>query len=79
MAVITVSVRDDVEKKFRRAAAAIYGKGKGSLGKAITEALEEWSDKKTDVERALKLLEQGFEMGRITYKKRAELHERSSN
>lgn len=62
---ITVSVKRDVEERFRRLAGATYGKHKGYLGKAVTEAMKEWERKKmaTDVNvRALKMLETGIKM-----------------
>lgn len=77
--VITVSVQEDVEERFRKLAGIAYGKHKGYLGKAITEAMKEWEKRKkeTDVNaRALEMLKKGFNLGGITYKKRAELHER---
>lgn len=36
-------VRDEVEKKFRRLAMAVYGYGRGSLSKAAEEAFERWT------------------------------------
>lgn len=62
---ITVNVEKDVEERFRRLAGATYGKRKGYLGKAITEAMEEWERKKAQVDvnaRALELLETGVKM-----------------
>lgn len=62
---ITVSVEEGVEKTFRKLASATYGKRKGYLGKAITEAMREWEKKKvkTDViARSMKLLEAGIKM-----------------
>ena len=38
--IITVSVRADVEERFRKIAAATHGKKKGYLGRALTEAME---------------------------------------
>lgn len=76
---ITISVKRDVEERFRKLAGATYGKHKGYLGKAITEAMIEWEKKKlsTDVNvRALEMLRKGFKMGKITWKSRDELHER---
>jgi len=76
---ITINIREDVEKKLRQIAAARYGKRKGYLGKAVTEAVEEWARKKeeTDVNaRALAMLKKGFKMGKIKWKSRDELHER---
>jgi len=76
---ITVSVEEDVEERFRKLASATYGKRKGYLGKALTDAMREWEKKKKEVDvdaRALEILRKGFNLGGITYKKRAELHER---
>lgn len=77
MATITINVRDDVENRFRKAAGSKYGKRKGALGQAVTEAMETWM--KTEggnVKRALELLEKGHNGGGLTYKSRDELHER---
>jgi len=76
---ITVNIREDVEKKLRQVAAARYGKRKGYLGKAVTEAVEEWARRKeeTDVNaRALAMLKKGFNMGGLKTKNRSEWHER---
>lgn len=62
---ITVSVDADIEEKFRRLAGATYGSQKGYLGKAITEAMQDWKKKKEEndaVAKALKLLETGIKM-----------------
>jgi len=75
---ITVNVEEDVEERFRKLASATYGKRKGYLGKALTEAMKEWEKrKKYDPNvRALEMLRRGFKMGKITWKSRDELHER---
>jgi hypothetical protein len=76
--VITVSVDVEVEHKFRKVAIMRYGNKKGSLGKALTEAMKSWTEQKSydPNEHALAMLEKGFPLGKITYKNRAELHER---
>lgn len=79
MATITISVDDEVEKKFRKAAEAAYKQKKGRLGKAMTEAMKQWLHQQKQQEitkRQLKLLEKGFKLGEIKYRKREELHER---
>ncbi len=79
MGTITVNVRDDVEKRFRDIAGRRYSKKKGFLGKAITEAMEKWIDEmrqKEIVKRELKVLEEGFDMGKSLFKRREELYER---
>lgn len=76
---ITISVKKDVEERFRKIAGSTYGKHKGYLGKAVTEAMTTWVEKKerSDVNaRALEMLRKGFKMGKITWKSRDELHER---
>ena len=45
--IITVS-RADVEERFRKIAAATHGKKKGYLGRALTEAMEEWAREKEE-------------------------------
>jgi hypothetical protein len=79
MGTITVNVKDEVEKEFRRVASIAHGSEKGYLGKAITEAMQRWIDEKRQkeiAERELKLLEKGFSFGRKLYETRDELHER---
>ena len=79
MAIMTVSVKDDVAKKFRKTAYAAYGRSKGSLGKAVTDALDAWADRQEHVSRTLEMLEKGLPLGRMLYRKREELHERASH
>lgn len=77
MGTITISINDDVEKKFRRTASSKYGKRKGYLGEAITEAMEVWMKSESgNVKKAMELLEKGHNGGRLLYKSRDELHER---
>ncbi|MEK6942095.1 MAG: hypothetical protein AABW85_04535 [archaeon] len=78
MGTITLNVRDKAEEKFRKTAQIKFGMGKGSLGKAASTAFEQWADREMHGSEAklLELLEEGFEMGKIKYKHRAELHER---
>ncbi len=79
MGTITVNVKNDVEKEFRKIVGAVHGTKKGSLGEAITDAMQKWIlDKKQEkiAEEALKLLEQGFKFGKRLYKDRSELYER---
>ena len=77
--IITVSIRADVEERFRKIAAATHGKKKGYLGRALTEAMEEWAREKEQggtVEATLRSLESGVDLGGTKYRHRDELHER---
>ena len=76
--VITVSVDVEVEQKFRKVAIMRYGNKKGSLGKALTEAMKFWTEQKSydPNEHALALMEKGFKMGGLTFKHRSELYDR---
>ena len=78
MGTITISGDDESEGKFRKAVEAVFGTGKGSLGKAASKAFEEWSDREIRGNEAkmLELLEKGFKMGKLKFKARDELHER---
>ena len=42
MAILNLSVSDDLEAQFRRAASNYFGNKKGNLGKAAAEAFEFW-------------------------------------
>ncbi|MEK6888467.1 MAG: hypothetical protein AABX14_05985 [Candidatus Aenigmatarchaeota archaeon] len=77
MATLTVNVSDDIEKKFRKMAGSKYGKRKGYLGEAVTEAMKTWmKSDSSSVKKALELLEKGHNSGGLLYKSRDELHER---
>lgn len=74
---ITVNVEETIEKDFRRVASRKYGKKKGYLGRALTQAMQEWAEKReVDVEaEALALLKTGIKMKKWRFD-RDELHER---
>lgn len=76
MGTITVNVDDATEESFRSRVYQIYGKRKGSLGQAITEAMYEWSRKKEYFDQCMELLMKGVNMGKLKYKSREELHDR---
>ena len=78
MATITVNVKDDVEKRFREVASTVFGKRKGYLGEALTAAMRVWTEEKRNTAevKACDFLNKGFNMGKIKFKKRDELHER---
>lgn len=79
MGTVTVSINDEIERKFRAIAGKLYSRKKGYLGKAITEAMQKWVDEKKQKEIAeeeLKVIDEGFYMGKLLAKKRAELYGR---
>lgn len=75
---ITINVSEETEKEFRKLAKLRYGKRKGALGKAITDAIEALAEKSLyDPDaHALALLKKGFNLGGIKNKDRAKWHER---
>ena len=81
MGTITISVDDDTEKRFREAAKKKLGERKGYLGKATTEALQNWVRKQTQEEiarDALALLETGQHPGKHLYTERKDLYDRAT-
>lgn len=77
MGTITANVDDDTEQTFRTHVYATYGKRKGSIGRALTEAMTQWAQQKTYFDTCMKLLREGINMGKMQYKTRTELHERN--
>jgi len=78
MGTITINIKDDVEKEFRKLVRSVHGAKKGDLGKALTEAMQKWVyEKKQEkiAQEALKLLELKFNFGKRLYSNREELHE----
>ncbi len=75
---ITINISDETEREFRRLAKLKYGKHKGALGKAITDAIKALSDNSNyDPDRhALEMLKSGLNLGGIKNKNRAKWHER---
>ena len=79
MGTITITVKDDIEERFRQTVDETKGKGKGVLGSAASEAMQEWVEKQRQrriAKEMLALLEKGFEMGKFKKVSRDELHER---
>ena len=50
MGEIKVSVSDEKEEKFRKAAMKVFGHKRGSISKAAEEAMEEWAEKRLEEE-----------------------------
>ncbi|MFA4826197.1 MAG: hypothetical protein WC593_13685 [Methanoregula sp.] len=81
MGTITISINDDIEKRFREAAKKKLGDRKGYLGKATAEALESWVNNQTQDEiarDALALLETGYHLGRHACTERKDLYDRTT-
>lgn len=75
---MTVNVGKKTMDEFRKMAESVYGKRKGSLGKAATEAFEQWVDEKKSQDAAVRALEllnkkRRFRIGTLN---REELHVR---
>lgn len=76
---LTMSFEKEDEERIRRLAKEKYGGRKGSLSRVVNEGmshLEEESRKERARQSLLRKLEKGFDMGKILYRNRAELHER---
>lgn len=79
--VITISLKEDVEKDLRRLAVQKYGKTKGSLAKVVTEAVQELKKRETMDPGSALILEvmekiKGKGYGGLKKYKREELYER---
>ncbi len=61
---ITVNLDEVIEKEFKEKARLKYGKKKGSLAKAMNQALEQWlkSDGSDALRENLRFLESGIGM-----------------
>ncbi len=76
---LTVNVNAEVEKKFRQVAKATQGGKKGYLGKALTDAMQKWTDEKeatVAVAAAMAMLAEGLDLGGLRNVRRVELHGR---
>lgn len=76
---ITVNVDEKTMARFRKFVRAKYGKRKGSLGKAASDAFNTLiaeSESERANEHALELLKKGFNLGGFKIRDRGELHER---
>lgn len=78
MGTITVNVSDETEQIFRTTVQEKLGKEKGVLGKALDQAMKQWTEEKRQNvirQRILQRISKGFTMGKKLYKKRADLYE----
>jgi len=79
METITININKETKDIFKETVSREYGLGKGKLGKAVNEALMKWVEEKRQKEIADEMramMKKGFNMGKIKYKNRDELHER---
>lgn len=79
MGTITINVSDAVEHEFRDLIREQFGTRKGTIGKAVEEALHSYVEKKKQADsgrEAIALMNKGYKLGKIQYKSREELHER---
>ncbi len=79
MGVITVSMDDETEARFRKRAVEKLSKKKGYLGEAITEAVNKWLEEeegKAATDELMRIMDKGFHMGRKLYTKREDLYDR---
>jgi hypothetical protein len=54
---LTVSVNEESERRFRKLALSKYGKKKGTLGKALTAAMDKWVEQVEGADLTAKTLE----------------------
>ena len=76
---ITINVDQQTSKKFRKLAAIRYGRRKGYLGRAFSNAIKSWVEKQEneDIDMlAIEELRKGYNLGGLKYKHRGDLHER---
>jgi len=79
MGTITISIDDEIEKKFRDRAKKVHGERKGALGQAVAEAMNLWVAEKDQQEiarDALLLMKKGHQLGAKNYRTRDDLHDR---
>ncbi len=82
MGTITISIDDEVERKFRERVKRVHGERKGALGQAATEALDLWVGKKSQEEiakTALALMETTYNLGTWQYTSRDDLYGRTNS
>ena len=63
MAIITISVKDNVNREFRESVKKKLGQGKGVLAKAVEEAMGKWirDEKQKEIaERQKELMKKGL-------------------
>lgn len=74
---VTINLDESIEKKFKEKARLKYGDRKGSLAKALNDALEKWlkGDDEDILHENMKLLNTGVKMKKWEFE-RKDLYER---
>ncbi|PIN73497.1 hypothetical protein COV20_04715 [Candidatus Woesearchaeota archaeon CG10_big_fil_rev_8_21_14_0_10_45_16] len=78
MGTITINVDDQLEQQFRATVEQKLGTGKGKLGQAVQEALDNWIARKRQYEiseRQVRLVKEGMPIGAGKWS-RSDMHER---
>ncbi|MCL4325259.1 MAG: hypothetical protein M1481_00250 [Candidatus Thermoplasmatota archaeon] len=74
---ITISIDEEINQEFRATAEKLYGRKKGYIRKALTEAIKQWlQEKNTEVVvSSIGILKEGIKMKSWKFS-RDDLHER---
>ena len=79
MAIITISIKDDVADEFRKTVKKEIGEGKGVIGQAAEEAIKKWIEEKKQreiAERQIQRMKDGlYSLGRWKFN-REEIYDR---
>ncbi len=76
---LTITLKDQDEKRLRNMANQRYNSKKGSLAKVVSESLRlmtKQSAREMAMQRQFRWMEQGFEMGKLLIKKREDIYDR---
>lgn len=76
---ITISLEKNAEQMLRLLASEKYQNKKGALAKVITESLKLFSKtsrREKAIQRQIKWIDEGFELGKVLVKSRDELYDR---
>lgn len=82
MVTITLNITNEINNEFRNIVKSKYGDGKGTLGKAIEEAINKWifeQKQKEITERQLKIMKQGIWSQKGYKFNREEIYEKRGN
>jgi len=79
MATITINVKDDINQAFRKTAEKKLGRGKGTLGRAVEEAMKNWVEEEEQeyvAQRQIRRIREGLYSLKGWKFKREEAYER---